>query len=179
VRRVFFFWWCRWQQKGLDPKYYHTEPDGSNWVYSYASQSLLSAGLPAHSAYEAAPWELDPSYLSQGMPGFDDEEDDFDEADAAWAEMHGGGGAMNMGSMAAALPAAPTNRPTTRLSPELTQFLSGLQLNPAQCRTLAGVLERSGVQSVNELREMRWTLTGTLGIDYGLACAIAQGLDQF
>lgn len=56
---------------------------------------------------------------------------------------------------------------------------TGLQLNPAQCRTLAGVLERSGVQSVNELREMRWTLTGTLGIDYGLACAIAQGLDQF
>jgi hypothetical protein len=32
---------------------------------------------------------------------------------------------------------------------------------------------------VYELREMRWTLTGTLGIDYGLACAIAQGLDQF
>jgi hypothetical protein len=70
VRRVFFFWWCRWQQKGLDPKYYHTEPDGSNWVYSYASQSLLSAGLPAHSAYEAAPWELDPSYLSQGIPRY-------------------------------------------------------------------------------------------------------------
>ena len=56
---------------------------------------------------------------------------------------------------------------------------TGLQLDPAQCRTLAGVLERSGVQSVYELREMRWTLTGTLGIDYGLACAIAQGLDQF
>ncbi len=66
----FFVWWCRWQQKGLDPKYYHTEPDGSNWVYSFASQSLLSAGLPAHSAYEAAPWELDPSYLSQGIPSF-------------------------------------------------------------------------------------------------------------
>ena len=66
----FFVWWCRWQQKGLDPKYYHTEPDGSNWVYSFASQSLLSAGLPAHSTYEAAPWELDPSYLSQGIPSF-------------------------------------------------------------------------------------------------------------
>ena len=52
-------------------------------------------------------------------------------------------------------------------------------MDPAQCRTLAGVLERSGVQSVYELREMRWTLTGTLGIDYDLACAIAQGLDQF
>ena len=56
---------------------------------------------------------------------------------------------------------------------------AGLQLNPAQCRTLAGVLERSGVSSVQHLREMRWTLTQSLGIDYGLACAIAQGLDQF
>lgn len=56
---------------------------------------------------------------------------------------------------------------------------TGLPLDPAQCRTLAGVLERSGVQSVNELREMRWVLTGTLGIDYGLACAIAEGLDEY
>jgi hypothetical protein len=77
-----------------------------------------------------------------GMPGFDDEEDDFDEADAAWAEMHGGGGAMNMGSMAAALPAAPTNRPTTRLSPELTQFLSGLARPLAQAQP---ALEQCGI----------------------------------
>jgi hypothetical protein len=41
------------------------------------------------------------------------------------------------------------------------------------------VLERSGVQRVNELRDMRWSLTQSLGIDYGLACAIAQGLDQY
>ena len=52
-------------------------------------------------------------------------------------------------------------------------------LDATQCRTLAGVLERSGVQRVNELREMRWSLTQSLGIDYGLACAIAQGLDQY
>ena len=48
-----------------------------------------------------------------------------------------------------------------------------------QCRTLAGVLERSGVQTVQELRDMRWSLTQSLGIDYSLAGAIAQGLDQF
>ena len=48
-----------------------------------------------------------------------------------------------------------------------------------QCRTLEGVLERSGVQTVQELRDMRWSLTQSLGIDYSLAGAIAQGLDQF
>jgi len=178
----------------------------------------------------------DDAWRVAGMPD-GDYGDDLNEADAAWAEMYGhdggGGGAFDMGNMGAALPAAPT----TRLSPELTQFLSGLtcslaraqhalqqrdihtaavargmrvvvdlcwalltcagwilgvrvvaclheygtglQLNASQCRTLAGVLERSGVQSVKELREIRWSLTTTLGIDYGLACAIAQGLDQF
>ena len=56
----------RWQQKGLDPKYYHTEPDGSNWVFSFASQSLLNAGLPVQSAYESAPWDLDPNLACEG-----------------------------------------------------------------------------------------------------------------
>jgi len=86
--------------------------------------------------------------MSRGMtdmPGFDDEEDDFDEADAAWAEMHGGGGAMYMGSMAAALPASPTNRPTTRLSPELTHFLSGLARPLAQAQP---ALEQCGIVTV-------------------------------
>eukprot|EP00802_Teleaulax_amphioxeia_P002458 Tamp_02460.p1 GENE.Tamp_02460~~Tamp_02460.p1 ORF type:complete len:383 (+),score=72.91 Tamp_02460:71-1219(+) len=55
-----------WQQKGLDPKYYHTEPDGSNWVFSFASQSLLNAGLPVQSAYESAPWDLDPNLACEG-----------------------------------------------------------------------------------------------------------------
>mmetsp|Transcript_34563 Transcript_34563/g.50618 ORF Transcript_34563/g.50618 Transcript_34563/m.50618 type:complete len:494 (+) Transcript_34563:178-1659(+) len=175
-----------WQTKGLDPKYYHTEPDNSNWVFSFASQALLNAGYQP--SYEAAPWDLDPNLLSGNGMGGSDAPDDSNEADAAWAEMYGqqggGGGGMgyapmggfDMGGMQQALPAA---APTTRLSSELTKFLSGLQLNPAQCRTLAGVLERSGVQRVNELREMRWSLTQSLGIDYGLACAIAQGLDQY
>lgn len=167
-----------WAQKGLDPKFYHTEADGSNWVLSYASQALLNAGF--QSGFQAAPWDLDPNLECDGMPEGESQFDDMSEADAAWAEMYGqqqggGGGGFDMGGMQAALPAAPT----TRLSPELTNFLSGLQLNPAQCRQLAGVLERSGVQRVNELREMRWSLTQSLGIDYGLACAIAQGLDQF
>lgn len=55
----------RWQQKGLDPKYYHTEPDGSNWVYSFASQSLLNA---AHQpAFQPAPWDLDPNLVCDGL----------------------------------------------------------------------------------------------------------------
>jgi len=176
-----------WQQKGLDPKYYHTEPDGSNWVFSFASQSLLNAGFQP--SFQPAPWDLDPNLVCDGMPGNDFGGGELDEADAAWAEMYGGdgggggggGGGRNfdMGGMQAALPTAPT----TRLSPELTNFLSGLAnagaLDAPQCRTLAGVLERSGVQRVNELRDMRWSLTQSLGIDYGLACAIAQGLDQY
>ena len=57
----------RWQKKGLDPKYYHTEPDGSNWVFSFASQSLLNAGLPAQAAYQPAPWDLDPNLECHGV----------------------------------------------------------------------------------------------------------------
>lgn len=161
-----------WAQKGLDSKYYHTEPDGSNWVFSYASQMSLSHGQGLAQYAPAAPWDLDPSELE----GYDDDGgfDELSEADQAWAEMQGGGG-FDMGGMQAALPA----QPTTRLSPELTTFLSGLPLNATQCRTLAGVLERSGLQSVRELANMRWSLTQSLGIDFGLASAIAQGLDQY
>lgn len=66
--------------------------------------------------------------------GGGDAPDDSNEADAAWAEMYGqqggGGGGMgyapmggfDMGGMQQALPAA---APTTRLSSELTKFLSG------------------------------------------------------
>lgn len=68
-------------------------------------------------------------FFFAGMPD-GDSYDDMSEADAAWAEMYGlqqggggggGGGGFDMGGMQVALPAAPT----TRLSPELTNFLSG------------------------------------------------------
>lgn len=58
------------------------------------------------------------------MPEGDLGHGELDEADAAWAEMYGGDGGgvgFDMSGMQAALPAAPT----TRLSPELTTFLSG------------------------------------------------------
>ena len=60
-----------------------------------------------------------------GMPDGEFGHGELDEADAAWAEMYGGdggGGGFDMKGMQSALP-APT--PTTRLSPELTNFLSG------------------------------------------------------
>ncbi len=76
----------------------------------------------------------DDAWRVAGMPD-GDYGDDLNEADAAWAEMYGqdggggggGGGTFDMGNMGAALPAAPN----TRLSPELTQFLSGLTCSRA------------------------------------------------
>ena len=58
----------RWAQKGLDPKFYHTEADGSNWVLSYASQALLNAGF--QSGFQAAPWDLDPNLECDGLCSF-------------------------------------------------------------------------------------------------------------
>eukprot|EP00281_Chroomonas_sp_CCMP1168_P021755 CAMPEP_0206221702 /NCGR_PEP_ID=MMETSP0047_2-20121206/5559_1 /ASSEMBLY_ACC=CAM_ASM_000192 /TAXON_ID=195065 /ORGANISM="Chroomonas mesostigmatica_cf, Strain CCMP1168" /LENGTH=409 /DNA_ID=CAMNT_0053644461 /DNA_START=87 /DNA_END=1313 /DNA_ORIENTATION=+ len=80
----------KWEEKGLDRIYFHTEPDGSNWVFGSASQSAMAKGQ-----VQAAPWDLNPNLTPDGDDYSDSQTPqglDDDEADAAWAEMFGSAG---------------------------------------------------------------------------------------
>mmetsp|Transcript_45800 Transcript_45800/g.107493 ORF Transcript_45800/g.107493 Transcript_45800/m.107493 type:complete len:494 (-) Transcript_45800:345-1826(-) len=151
-----------WVAKGLDKKYYHEEPDGSHWILCSASHALFSK-----SAAAPAPWELDPGLTPGGV-------DDYDDADAAWAEMYGdqSQGGFDMGGMQQQLD-------YSTLPPELQMLLGRVEQTsgPMNLPILADAFRRAGIRGLQDLRNMRWTMTQSLGIDYGLAAEINGALD--
>jgi len=183
-----------WASKGVDPKFVHTEPDGSRWIFSAATAQNFGGATAA-----PPPWENEDLGDQYG--------DEYDaDADAAWDEMYGSGagiypahpvsrdhnvctpplfsaithmsfepgvscaaGSMDMSSMVGALP----------LSDEIAMFAQNLPINPRQRSELVQALQRCNISKVQQVRDMRWTLTMTLGIDYDLAGIISQALDQW
>eukprot|EP00286_Rhodomonas_abbreviata_P021841 CAMPEP_0181305862 /NCGR_PEP_ID=MMETSP1101-20121128/9970_1 /TAXON_ID=46948 /ORGANISM="Rhodomonas abbreviata, Strain Caron Lab Isolate" /LENGTH=330 /DNA_ID=CAMNT_0023411835 /DNA_START=60 /DNA_END=1052 /DNA_ORIENTATION=+ len=65
------------------------------------------------------------------------------------------------------------------LSHELTDFVASLMLSAQESRTLALALRKSGMSSLSELQEKRWTLTSSLGIDIALASIVSAGLSRY
>mmetsp|Transcript_31622 Transcript_31622/g.71127 ORF Transcript_31622/g.71127 Transcript_31622/m.71127 type:complete len:345 (-) Transcript_31622:135-1169(-) len=62
------------------------------------------------------------------------------------------------------------------LSDELTAFVSSLNLSAAESRGLALALRKQGVSSLQELKDMKWTLTSSLGIDIAVAAVVSERL---